>query len=155
MRNMVTLKRKIIAFLLTLFMRRPNVRDIMKKKSIKTENTPLKVLKKWLDYAKNVEWEKMIDLCQPTWTDGMTEEQITDFLASIYGLYTIIKWTKIEQIENASCRKRFKVEIETTEGLFLMRPNVICEIGPFKPSAKGTWGINPISAMLIKMKDKK
>ena len=109
---------------------------------------PLEILEKWLIYAKNGDWEKMVELCQLTWLSG--ENEAEEYIKSLYLFHYIKKWGIITQIENAECKKRYLVPIITAQGNYYMKPNVICEIGPFTPDVGGTWGINPISAMLKK-----
>ena len=109
---------------------------------------PLEIIEVWLSRAKRGDWDNMVGLCQLTWLNGMLRAEAKAIIASYYDYHVIKKWIIGKQIENAPCKQRYLILVETQQDKYVMTPNVICETAPFTPDIKGTWGINPISAML-------
>lgn len=108
------------------------------------------LLEKWLILVKKRAYRKMTDLVQITWAYSQSKREMTDFIRTIYKDFKIKKYKYISH-KTTAAMVTFEYEITTQYGPRKMMANVIIESGPYKPDpVNGTFGINPISAMLKK-----
>jgi len=104
-----------------------------------------KVIEKFLINWRKKKWAKMVRYTQLTWRSN--HENNAQLLGIWFGLKNLEKWeiTKIEFVGDA-CRDVF-INIDYGKVIKKIKARVICEIGPYKPSIEGNWGVNPISCL--------
>jgi len=102
-----------------------------------------KVLERFLKYWKKRNYQRMYNLCQKTWVSKHTKGELMNMFKSVdledYNILEI-EWDKPEI-------KKVKLGLKINGVYKITHVNVICEIKAFKPSAKGNWGVNPISLL--------
>lgn len=105
--------------------------------------TAKKTLELFLEAWKMMDFQKMYDLCQTTWKAEHTKNDLKKLLPKKIKSYSILK----ENVEMSGVVFviPFKVKVLSKETKLTAR--ILREIGPYKPSQKGSWGINPISLL--------
>lgn len=114
-----------------------------KKKAVKKLNgiETMQKFVKDLQAVKDTDYSKIIPLTQITWRETAHKNNII----------ATLEVTK-EKISNGNVGIRLKkalsdncliIELRTNTGIYSSK--VICETGAYKPDAKGTWGVNPLS----------
>jgi len=107
------------------------------------------ILKYYLHAIKRGEFEQAVYKTTDTWRNRQDVKLLANKLKNQY--YQKIHFYKIEKIrQNGDVLKSFKVslKIQGDSKNYIMTPNVICESGPRNPDINGSWGVNPISAMI-------
>ena len=88
----------------------------------------------------------MAKYSQLTWKSYSNENNARR-LKDWFGLKNLTKWeiTKIGFVGDA-CRDVF-VDINYESRKRKIKARLVCETGPYEPSIKGKWGVNPISCL--------
>ena len=119
------------------------------------ENTPERTIANYLWSWKHGRWDEMVEFTQKSWRSK--DRNPAQFLRLQYDFKQLV-WAKIGNSEN-SCPPLFGqgtcVDIDVTlsykigsrSKVVKIRPRLVREIAPYQPSNKGTWGVNPISAI--------
>ena len=102
---------------------------------------------------KKKDWRKMHVACQITWKDG--EGNTAEALEAMFGKTDLLQFKVSEEIltsSNSGLLVRLPTSIVTKNILGKVQTKVgfvtlVREIGVRTPSKKGTWGVNPISAL--------
>ena len=107
---------------------------------------------RWLIAARVRDWERMLDMAQITWKSKKSVQGNLDTLQAFFGEHKIKRWKTGEVTRVSGVMYIVTALIFTAAGTFHMKANAICEKAPYKSDPNGTWGINPISAILKKAK---
>ena len=104
-----------------------------------------KVIRKFLTAWQKKDWVKMAKYTQLTWRSN--HENNIGWLESWFWEKNLKKWeiTKIEFVGDA-CRDVY-IDIDYGKEIKKIKARILCEDAPYKPSIKGTWGVNPISCL--------
>ena len=117
------------------------------------ENISEKTLFNFLECWKNRQFKKMIEFLQITWKSEHEKKgtDIKDLLKeSLFGFKELICFEiKAIQPQGIFVDIEVIIKYKFQEKTFTkkIKPRIICETEPYQPSEKGTWGVNPISAL--------
>lgn len=116
------------------------------QKTAAKETTPEDIVNDWLSFAKDQNWDAMVNIAQITWKSDKGNSA-TENISWNYDFFEIKSWKIISSTKKSDTFYTIKVEIQTQLGTKTMEANVIKERGPYEQSIYGKWGINPISAI--------
>lgn len=98
-------------------------------------------LKSFLENWKISDFQKMHNKCQKTYKVGHTKNELKSIMAPKLKSYKIGEVIEIVQGTVIDFELTLKIDNKQLKS----KARVICEIEPFKASASGEWGVNPIS----------
>ena len=117
------------------------------------ENTPEKALLNFLECWKRKQFKKMIDFLQVTWKLEHEKRgtDIKDLLKNSFFGFKKLIYFEIKTIQTqgifVDIETIIKYKIQEKTFTKKIKPRIICEIGAYQPSEKGTWGVNPIGVL--------
>lgn len=105
-----------------------------------SSNNAMKIVRKFLMAWKRLDHEAMYECCTPTWKSKHTFEQLKEMYPESLSGYSVKLGKKItEVVYDVECVLKAK------DGELKRKIRVICEKGPFLPSLKGDFRVNPVS----------
>lgn len=104
-------------------------------------------LKAWRDQ----DWKALYLATQLTTRELWNEER----LAEVYGKMTLQSWYVTDCVKQSDVMVDVSAKcwIEVAGGVRTdrVKARVVCELAPYQPSEDGTWGVNPISVLGMKV----
>jgi len=103
---------------------------------------PLVVVEKWFEAIMKRDYVRAWQYTQTTYKNNHRKAQLKIFDNVAINSFKIISSEKITE-----AHLKVIVEADQNGKVNHAEVHVICENGPYKPTPKGHWGVNPISAL--------
>jgi len=104
-----------------------------------------RVLSAFVSAWINSEWNNVLFLCQKTWAQGKTANDVEDKLSRKPSACEIISHTNLGNV-----KQEIKVKLAFSDGeVTVNRAILVCESAPFCPAVYGDWGVNPVSILQV------
>jgi hypothetical protein len=144
MGNAETHRRKTRGLLFHESARKYVMNDIIKKAQ--------QTLESFLECWMTENYREMENHIQLTWMNGRGDK-LHEHLQRMFSRRPLAKYEIIESNHTAECRIDFRVNVwmnGSKTPKTIEKAVVICEFGPYEPSLKGDWGVNPVSMLRIR-----
>jgi len=113
-------------------------------------NTPEMVIGEFLDAWEKRDWKKMGDYSQLSWINVVPDS--LEMLESMFSFKPIsVEVGEKSLLNNVTFAAMLKIKYLIARGVRKeceTQVRVLCEAEPMLPSAKGTWGVNPVTMVL-------
>lgn len=112
--------------------------------------TPEFVLASYMSAWRDQDWAKMAGFTQLTWQQGEQSPAVT--LENMFSITNLKGFKILQSINTSDVIMDINFEVQTTIGdvteIKQGKARLIKESAPYKSDKAGTWGVNPISAII-------
>jgi len=104
------------------------------------ENKAKESVKNFMEAFKKGDYKKLLEQCQLTYRTQNTFQKLQSLLPNPIKSFEIGDTKKESDV-----MYDVSVKVKTDKGDKQLTVRTVCEKGPWKPSAQGTFGVNPVS----------